>query len=341
MKSPEAYAPQNIEPFWFEDSERHDTAMREAVETLVLTTDDGQRFSALHLNRDFSEKPPIVSLNAMFTGCNSPEQKYKAYQYAAANPERPIVALDMPAHGYSDRLTDVQYWEIIGRSGLTAIGCSLAEVLRGRLEDAQEMVVVGDSLGARIGFDFTDQASDFGFETSNIFGFDPVGLEDRSTLAVNVSYFAKEALRSRRLYTSEPNDRLNYGYETVFKRELAKRGFENNFSMMGVFRTDPRILRFLVAGSPLAPGTGITSIKRMLLRQQSLTANMVVGGLSSICRQREVVPALEQVEDELFGDRLQHEVWPNDAHGMGLAPQQPRMAAFVRDMLLESRTANH
>jgi pimeloyl-ACP methyl ester carboxylesterase len=326
------YDPENINPFWFEDPERHETAMREAVETLTLTADDGQQFSALHLNRDFSEQPAIVSFDAMFTGCNSPEQKYAAYQYAAANPDRAVLKIDMPAHGYSDALTDRQYKEITGAHTLGLIARSQAEALRRRLPDAEGIIAAGDSLGARGALDFAQQAAGLGFQTLKMIGFDTVGLEERPTPAVSFSYFLREWRRSRQLYYNDANQHLSDAYEGKFKEQLAEYGFENDFSMVEIFKRDPRILGFVFVNSPLAANTGAESLEEALESQAELTADLVVGGLSSICRWRKIKPLAEHLE-ETFPGRVSFDIWPNDSHGMGLAPQQPRMAAFVKDTL--------
>jgi hypothetical protein len=335
MVNAEEYASDRVEPFWFDNPERHATAMREAVETMILTADDGQRFSALHLNRDFSDRPPIVSIASMFSGCNSPEQKYSAYQYAAAHPDRGVLKIDMPANGYSDALTDDQYKEIMNSQTLTRIAKSQATALRSHLPEAGDIIVVGDSLGARDGMDFVLGASTLGFHALKLIGFDPVGLEDRPSLNVSFSYFVREWRKSRRLYYNEANQRLSEAYEDAFKKQLAEHGFESDFSVAEVFRRDPRIRDFVFAKSPLATDTGVKSLETMLESQRDLTADLVIGGLSTICRQHKVVPMLEHLE-EVFGDRLTHSIWPNDSHGMSLAPQQPRMAAFVKDTLDDS-----
>lgn len=332
MNIPEDFSVEKSSSFWFEDPERHQTAMREAVETLVLTADDGQRFSALHLNRDFSEKPAIVSFDAMFTGCNSPEQKYAAYQYAAANPDRAVLKIDMPAHGYSDALTDRQYKEITDDHKLKGIAQSHAEALRRRLPEADDVIAVGDSLGARGALDFAQVATNLGFQTLKMVGFDTVGLEERLTPAVSFSYFLQEWRKNRKLYYNEANQHLNDAYEDRFKGQLAEYGFENDFSMTEVFKRDPRILGFVLANSPLAAKTGVESLKTVLENRPDFTADLVVGGLSSICRWRKIKPLAECLE-KTFPGRVSFDVWPNDSHGMGLAPQQPRMAAFVKDRL--------
>lgn len=54
------YTAETAVPFKFDDPVRHEIAMREVAETLVFTSEEGQRFTGIHVNRDFVEggNPP-------------------------------------------------------------------------------------------------------------------------------------------------------------------------------------------------------------------------------------------------------------------------------------------
>lgn len=319
-----------ITPYWFEDPARHDLAMREVAETLVLIGENEQRFSAIHVNRDFTEKPPIISINAMFTGANSPEQKYAAYQFAALHPDRSVIKIDVPAHGYSDKLTHEQYREIIGKRTLTLVANSQFQAISTRLPDLKEIVAVGDSLGGRIGFDIVKSAHEKEVHTKNLFAFDPVGLEKRLSVGVSTSYFLSEYFKSKRIYDNQ-NMLLshNQAYEDKFKSELTRVGFENDFSMPAVFKKDPRFIGFLFFRSPLASDTGAEALEECILIEDQLKANIVIGGLSGICRWNKIQSWANNME-AISSGRAVFNVWQGDSHGMALAPQQPRMAQYIK-----------
>ena len=319
----------DIEPFRFTDQERHDTALREAIETVIFDTEDGQQFSGLHLNRDFSDKPAIVRRNAWMSSVLAPEQKYAGYQYAAANPEHPIVILDMPAHGYSSKLTKLQRKEILDTGDLGLIGAAQSESVVRKLGGVKELIETGDSLGARIAADAARKAGELGVRPLALIGFDMVGLERRKSIAVAKSFFITEWLQSKRLYKENPaTQELEQAYEEGFKTELENAGFNGGFNMVDIFRRDPKLLSFVVYKSPLATDSGVEALEKLLAAEQQIVVSLVVGGMSAICRWHKIQPTAERLE-RVHDGRIQFDVWPEDAHGMGLAPQQPRMAAYV------------
>jgi hypothetical protein len=103
----ERFSAGNVAPRFFE-GERQAIALREASELITLNGEKGQRFSGLHFNRDFAGNLAIVSLRGMFEDVNDIGLRYTGYQIAAANPENPVLLINIPAHGDSDPLTVAQ-----------------------------------------------------------------------------------------------------------------------------------------------------------------------------------------------------------------------------------------
>lgn len=330
MITPAAIREAQVEPFWFHDPERHAVAMREATEPLTMEADDGQRFSGLYMNRDFTTEPAIVSPNAFMTASHTPEQMYRAYQYAAAFPEHPVLFVDMPSHGHSDNLTDAQWQEIMELCQLDGVAEAQAQAVRRQLPDAQAAIMPADSLGAQVASDMARSIGELDMQPLLLAGFDMVGMEKRSSLGVAATYFVGEAVRSRVHYHGNPaHHLLNDAFELRFRREVEKTDYEPDFKMYDVFRRDPRLLSFIVANSPLAGDNALPSLEQTLETNPQLAAALVIGGKSGICRWRRIGPSVLGLEQK-FPDRLTHDVWPDDSHGMGLAPQQPRMAAYTR-----------
>lgn len=328
----EAAPDHELQPFWFEDPLRHAMAMREVAESVTLTADDGQEYSGLYVNRDFSGsgKPAIVSPNAFMEASNTPDQKYRAYQYAAANPEHPVVLIDLPSHGRSDNLTDAQRKEMLEEHRLSGVGAAQAQAVRGLLPDIKQIVVPANSVGALVGADLARTSGELDMKPLLFVGFDMAGLEKRSSIGVAASYFIRESMRSQTHYRQNPDYHLlNDSYELRFKQELAKLEHDGGFSMPDVFRHDPSFLSMIIADSPLASDGGVAALEKALDTNPQLSAILVVGGMSGICRWRKIAPTVLHMEAG-YPDRLAHDIWWGDSHGMGLPAQQPRPAAYTK-----------
>jgi hypothetical protein len=174
------------------DPLRHSILMREASEVLVGRSDEGQQLSCVYANRDFESRTPILCLNSMFVDSGMAELKYAAYHPAAAFPDRPILILDLPAHGRSGRLTDSQFAGIVNTKSLEPVVKAEAEAAKRRLPDMSEAVVYGESAGALIALDFVKQIGKLGVKPEAILGVEPAGLESRPSVDVHASYFLIE-----------------------------------------------------------------------------------------------------------------------------------------------------
>src|SRR5438270_13554771 len=72
---------------------------------------DGQRFSMLVVNPPERIYPDTIIFNGMFKSVNTLAAKYDLALSEAALPVRRLIALDMPGHGYSTKLTGSQHQE--------------------------------------------------------------------------------------------------------------------------------------------------------------------------------------------------------------------------------------
>lgn len=321
------------------DAERHEVAVREVSEVLTGETEDGQRLSYLHVNRDFETEPPIICIGSMFVDSGMAELKYAAYQRAATFPDRSILLLDLPAHGQSDALTDAQYSEITVSRGLTRVARAEAEIAKRRLPDITQTVVYGESVGARVALDFAQKIGEIGVEPLAVLGVEAIGLEKRLSVSVSGSYFLAEPRMHQVLYRDKGDYKIqNSTYEAAFqdfKAELTRAvNFDQNILKMQlrVFKTDPRYITMLFSNSPLAADTGRQSLETLLEDQPKLPVRLVVGGLSRICRWRHIHEWAENLQANQ-PERLRFDVWPYDSHGVALAPQQPRLTATLKEVI--------
>jgi pimeloyl-ACP methyl ester carboxylesterase len=319
-----------IEPFRFEDPERHAIAMREVSEVLLFEGEGRQKISGLWLNRDFSEKPAIIEPDQMFSVSTTDEIKYIAFQQAAAYSEHPVMVLDMPAHGHSYNLTSAQRREIFLQRRLGLLARSQATAVRNRLPETKQIILTGKSLGARVAPDLAQEAAKLDMEPLLIVGFEMVGLEKRLTANVSAAYFINEVIKTRRKYMQNPKfQSFIKAYEEQFLQKLPEPGPNTFKEMRDVFKHDPSLLLFLLARSPLASDTGVESLERAMDSNKNMSAALVIGGLSSICRWRKIAPTMEHLKHE-FPQQFSYDIWPNDSHGLAWAPLQPLLTAYTK-----------
>src|SRR5687768_13973120 len=142
MSSFEQFSAEVVTPFSFEDQERHQMAMNEVMEIITLTSKDGQKFSGLHLNRDFPDTAPFIVMGGFLTSTIGPDSKYQAYQYAAAFPENQIFLFDIPAHGQSDGFTAGQKLEMVTTQGFSKVGRAMLEATRAKFPDTESFTAL-------------------------------------------------------------------------------------------------------------------------------------------------------------------------------------------------------
>jgi hypothetical protein len=330
----EQFSAANVEPQFFE-GERQAIALREAAEAIVMTGEDGQKLSGLHFNRDFAGNPAIVKLGGMFIDADNMEQRYAGYQLAVANPENPVIMMNIPAHGESDPLTPAQRKQIIGDRQVSLVAGSQAVAAMSRLEGTGEVITTGQSAGGRLAPDFTVKAGEMGLKPVALVGFEPAGLDKRPSLVTATAFFVDGFLAQRNYHEGTNNLRLDLGVER-FKEDMAATGFHDSHdafaSGVGIFEKDPSYIAFLLANSPLSDGGGFEAIERAMDANPDMQAAFVSGGLDKVTRWRKIAPRVQQLTDAYEG-RMSWNVWPYDGHSMGIGAQQPRFAAAVRSVM--------
>jgi pimeloyl-ACP methyl ester carboxylesterase len=336
----ERYSPERVVPFSFDDPERMRIFMREVIEPVTFRAEDGQAFSGIFVNRDFAnrENPLHVRLNSMFGDSAGADQKYIAFQEAAAFPSRPFIVIDQPAHGESDILTPGQMREIKKMGQLTLVAAAHVQAVRSRVPDAREVVLSGEALGARMAAEFAAEAPAQDFQATHFFGFDMAGLEKRSSAALGLGFLARVP-KSRQLYSKGAhNVRLQRSFEE-FQQELesyAPVHLPTARSEAKVWQRQISLLTFLLRNSPLANDEGAAALERGLQNNEGMAVNLVFGGLSAVGRMNKEVEARLQNLDRLYRGDVGWVVWPNDDQGLGYAPHRPRLTQFIKDTLHSS-----
>jgi len=338
MKMPNANAPmhetfsaQNTEPYRFADEARHEAALREADE-LVCLRNRNQRFSGLHLNRDFSEGPVIVRVGSMNSASTTESQKYTAYQYAAAFPENPVISIDLPSHGGSDRHTIVQRAErLIKKSGsLTAH--AEAKAVHAYLPNASEYIIIGDSFGAQLVPEFAIKIGELGLKPLLIMGFDMTGVNYFNTRKTFLRMNKARKSGHSAYHDGEANGRLDEAFEDFCAEMNQLSSNERVYNPFHVGKRDPVFTLLSLLRSSTNSESGMNALEKSLKCNEDMIAAMVSGGLSKICNWKKIQGRVELMK-QMYGDRLSWDVWPEDSHSMSIAPQQPRSAAFAKHIV--------
>lgn len=327
----EKFRAADVEALWFDDTERHQSVMRECIEPVVFRTRDGQNLSGLHLNRDFSQLPTIVRIGAWLHSVNSAEQKYTAYQLAATNPENPIVLVDMPAHGNSDALTYNQKKEVFCRQSISRIASDQADAVSAFM-DHNGIVLAADSLGGLASLDFARRMKQNGEDPQLIAAYDIVGFDKKLSISMAKKFLVNERKLQGRYHCGEHNQRLDTSYEDNFIGELKRSGCEPQYDQLDVYRKDPSLALLLFARSPVASSKGYKALERSLEVSPDMKVNLVFAGLSRVSRWQKIQPQIQSLLRK-YSDRLTVEVWPDDSHSMSIAPQQPRFAQHLRALM--------
>lgn len=331
----ESFSAANVKPLFFE-GERQEIALREAAETITLTGDEGQKFSGLYFNRDFASNLAIVRLGGMMEDVGSIDLRYTGYQIAAANPENPVIMINLPAHGDSDPLTHNQRREILKNRSLIRLANSQAMAVRSVVSTETDMTIaVGQSAGGRLAPDFVIRAAQLGLEPKGLLGISLVGLDKRPSVATSLTFIVDGYLAQRNYHQNANNQKLDRGLAD-FREQMARSGFRYTHNTLvndhRIFRRDPSYIGFLLANSPLSDDGGFMAIESAMDFNPRLQAAFVSGALDKVTRWRKIESQTLRLTN-LYPERLSWDVWPNDGHSMGIGPQQPRFAACVRAVI--------
>lgn len=326
------YSAENVIPFTFDDPARHDLALRESLDLVRLSSHGGQEFSGLHLNRDYTENPVIVRIGSMNSSSTTDAQKYIAYQYAAAFPENPVVAIDLPSHGQSDRNTLAQRYErLVEKSGsLTAH--AQAEAIANRMIASDEFIIIGDSFGAQLVPDVATKIGGMGLKPLAIIGFDMSGVNNFNTCKTFLRLNKARKQGHDAYHRGEANIALDNTFED-FCTELGKISLNEMFySPFNIGKRDPLFTALTLLRPSTNSENGLEALEKSLELNDEMLAAMVSGGLSRICNWSLIKDKVINISEATNG-RLDWQVWPNDSHSMSIAPQHPRSVKFAKDFI--------
>lgn len=340
MSDFERYSPANVTPFEFADPAQQADVIKEAVEQRLGEAENGQHFSAVHVNRAFSDGggATFVRLNSLFGSTANADQQYIASQYAAAFPEHGYLSLDLPAHGSSDRLTRDQR-KAIGKNGgsLESVAAAQVEAAVDLIPNLSDIIVTGEGVAEALAVEFATQAAKRGITARHLFGVDPLGMEDRSPFALAASYLGN-AQKSRNERRSEADDAgeqaLEDAFSKVFVPQVEAYGPVKTATQVGhagLMAKERTVVRLMFGKSPFTRATGIESLEAALEAQPELKAHLLFAGQSVVGRYTEPVQEnLAALQREHDG-RVQVDVWPYDNQDIGLARHQPRLVHYIKD----------
>ncbi len=325
------FSAERVSPFYFE-GDRQEAALREAAEVVTLKGEHGQRLSGLHFNRDYTTGLAIVWLTGMFEDLNGPAQRYTGYQLAAANPENPVLVINIPAHGGSDPLTAGQRREILKDKQVGLVAGSQAVAARTRLPGVNQIMGSGQSAGARLLPDFIVKAKELGIEPMALVGFNMAGLDKRPSIATALAFIVDGYLLQYKYHRGTANQKLDKAMQG-FQDDMQRQGFHGGHNPVvndyRIFRDEPSYLAWLFGSSPLSAGNGFAAIERAMDLNPYMQAQLVSSGLDKVTRWRRIEHQVGQLV-EVYGDRMDWSVWPRDGHAMGIGPQLPRQSAAIK-----------
>jgi hypothetical protein len=329
----EQFDQQNIQALWLKQSEpeRHRDLMREVLDVVSVKANGGQAFSALRLNRDQVDgrTPLVISGQFLASVCN-PDRKWEGYQLAAHLPETPILLIDNPAHGRSDNFTVEQKLESLELKRFSKVGRAFLQVSRRVFSEAVTLDFEGCSAAGLGVMEMAWQAETQGFTPRKLVGLEPTGLERRSGISLSLGFFIREHLDQSRYAIDPAGAQLRASFKQ-FESELKNYGYQasDGISTFSPLQRDGAFLipSFLFRNG-LATTAGFDALEVTLESEPDFSADFMSGLLSHISRWKAIEPRVNQLQAR-FPDRLSWQVWPNDNHSVGLASQQPRLAAFA------------
>lgn len=272
----------------------------------------------------------------MFGDSKGADQKYIAYQEAAAFPNRSVIIIDQPAHGASDILTPLQIKAIRQEGDLRPVGAAQASAVKSRIPGVRQLVLTAEALGARVGVEIAAAAPELDLEVLHMFGFDMPGLEKRRSIGGVGLGFLLRVPKSRSLYQKgEANQNLSASFED-FQKELAQYGsvhVPTARTEAGVWKRQRSLITFLLRNSPLANDRGAETLQEALESNQNMMVNLVFGGLSAVGRLNEKTKSRLAELNYTTGNRIDKDLWPDDDQGMGYAHHRPRLTAYEKDHL--------
>lgn len=340
MSKYERYEPAAISPFEFADQQQQEDVLREATEQRLGVAENGQHFSGVHVNRAFGGQSLIYRPNSLFGSTANADQQYIASQYAAAFPEQGYLSLDLPAHGASDRLTKAQRREISKSDG------SLGSVVNAQFEaaldlvpDLQNVILTGEALGELFAVEFAAQAAAKGIRVRHLFGFDPLGMEKRSPVALAGSYLgnAQKSRNQRKHQSNEVGEQaLEDAFSKVFVPRVEQYGpikAATQAGHAGLMARERTVVRLMLKKSPITRDTGMQALETALDTQPDMRADFVFAGRSVVGRLTEPVRAKLEAMHHETDSRVQFSEWPDDNQDIGLARHQPRLVTYVKDNL--------
>lgn len=332
------YSTEAVAAYNFADPYRQSSVLHQAAEQQIGVAENEQQFSALHI--DQGGGPTFVRLNSLFGNTATLDQQYIAVQYAAAFPDRSYLSIDLPAHGASDPLTASQKKEIRGAEG------SLASIAKAQIEAAldiapglDDVVLSGEAIGQVMAVEFAAEAAAKGIKVRRLFGFDPLGFEDRTPFALAAGYL-KGAQNSRKQRRTEPElegeRRLEEAYSTVFAAQMSEIVPTTHVSRAQhakLLARERTVMRLMLQKSPVTRAVGARALQQALDTQPQMEAHLVFAGQSPVGRYtdqaREILATLWRGS----GGRVHLDHWSDDNQDIGLARHQPRLIKYIADRL--------
>jgi hypothetical protein len=340
MISFEEYRDSPTPPIIFTDRIRHETALREATESLVESGTYGQNFSMLRLNRDMNDKPPHIEHIGAYKDTRQMSVQYAAYLMAASFPDRQIVVLDSPYHGASSGLTHYQKAEAAIWGNLTPLIASQYKAVEKRKIDLNRYTASGKNLGASLSAHFISHSQKEGLNPQHFFAVDPSGFENRPS--IGQTFRTIQSLRSNRArYTlSEADKQLKDHLDRWFLDQVTKIGqpvLENSIHRnISLHLRDSSILKYTFRGSPLSHASGFNKLTTATVGSKDLQTDMIFGAKSVVGRYDRISDNLIKFRKVYGEDRLKVHISEQDSQGIGYYDwRSSTLLAFMRDRLAE------
>lgn len=275
----------------------------------------------------------ILSSDGFLSAAERPDGAYAAWQLAAAFPNHPIAAINMPAHGYSDPYTHEQKSQMFRNKRMTLVGEATLQGLRSRGEfaDSKDLLTYGRSTGGLITLEIANlahsQPDEYGTHVPGMFLAESGGMHQQPEFKLAWNFFVRDPIRQRR-YQDEEFHHLNQSFDD-FTSALNRRYPDASYpGMLAPIKKDPGILPLIFLRNPLANENAYKITDEIVAKDNPPEMTYVTGDDSLV-----TYPKGEPNHYGLINK------YPNvsyvsllwDTHGLGLAPNAPRLTAIARD----------
>lgn len=178
------------------------------------------------------EASPVISIGGFMSSLTDAARAWEGVQLASL--DRPVLMVDMPAHGYSTPHTPRQIFDLSVRRRIDAQVAPIIEAIHRLVNPNDEIDYFGISHGAYLALKATQ--NDPGDRVKTVFGIDIPAVKRQPSLVLNASLLLDKHRKKAYLRALEGSNFITdfEAFETEFKKNPPVQGYnivQNNFGL--------------------------------------------------------------------------------------------------------------